>query len=518
MFGLMGLMLGTAHAGGSVCVDGGGCHATLQAAIDASFVDDTIVVSDTELREIITVPHALTIRGAGPSATILSPAASTSPTISVQSGASLTLEGFRINATTVEAARVTTGGTLSLRGVEVATSSFTDPATTLIIADLVTSLQLDDVAFLTNVPIASAVRASGELAAVDVTITAGQFDGAVFSAEAGSGPWSLTDVSFSDVRAVGPALEILDRDTVRLRRVMTRCLQTNGPAIVVRSPGAAIGPLLVWKGNADPLLDLAGAGELSFATLVSGGVGVHLAGSWAVSHTAVQSDTAFVGVAGSTVTARYNVYDVTTAATGALSAPDVGGEAVVLDRIDFVSFAPESSCAADILAPVIGGSLLDAGDPTLFDRDGSRADIGSTGGLDGFELLLDVDGDGYANAVDCDDEDATSHPNGDDIAHDGVDQDCDGRDSLDGDGDGYDADFAGGDDCDDGDPLVNPGAVDPRGDDDLNCDGFSGPSTSIELATCSHGAQPASTGLFFLLNLYFLRRRAPRTVHVHPAS
>ena len=66
------------------------------------------------------------------------------------------------------------------------------------------------------------------------------------------------------------------------------------------------------------------------------------------------------------------------------------------------------------------------------------------------------------------------------LAHDGIDQDCDGVDLLDADGDGHDASFAGGDDCDDGDPTVHPGATevcydgidqDCGGDDDFDCDG-----------------------------------------------
>ncbi|MFN7145852.1 MAG: MopE-related protein, partial [Myxococcota bacterium] len=39
--------------------------------------------------------------------------------------------------------------------------------------------------------------------------------------------------------------------------------------------------------------------------------------------------------------------------------------------------------------------------------------------------------DGYVDAAtDCDDTDATAHPGGEDVAGDGVDQDCDGADAA----------------------------------------------------------------------------------------
>src|SRR5690606_20466244 len=124
----------------------------------------------------------------------------------------------------------------------------------------------------------------------------------------------------------------------------------------------------------------------------------------------------------------------------------------------FVAWDAEAPCEA-VLAPGPESPLVDAGDPEGRDRDGSRADIGATGGADGIALVVDVDADGTPAEQDCDDLDPTVYPEAEEIPYDGIDQDCDGSDLTDVDGDGYDALAAGGDDCDDEDPEVHPGAV-----------------------------------------------------------
>ncbi len=98
----------------------------------------------------------------------------------------------------------------------------------------------------------------------------------------------------------------------------------------------------------------------------------------------------------------------------------------------------------------------------------------------------DADGDGYGdagdtteaceqpagtatNGDDCDDDDAGVHPGAAETPYDGVDNDCDAGtpdDDLDGDG------FGIADDCDDGDDAVHPAAVEVCGDGiDNDCDG-----------------------------------------------
>jgi hypothetical protein len=112
--------------------------------------------------------------------------------------------------------------------------------------------------------------------------------------------------------------------------------------------------------------------------------------------------------------------------------------------------------------------LVDAGDPSLSDPDGSRSDIGHWGGPAADAVLhQDGDGDGASAMADCDDDDPAVLPGATEVWYDGVDQDCDGND------DDQDVDGAPvGLDCDDLDPAVHPGATEVWYDGvDQDCDG-----------------------------------------------
>jgi hypothetical protein len=143
-----------------------------------------------------------------------------------------------------------------------------------------------------------------------------------------------------------------------------------------------------------------------------------------------------------------------------------------------------------------GGTDCDDGDPNVYpgaldpsndglDQDCNGAD--GTGAVNVGDGSAPVDQDrdgyvaGYAGGNDCNDSDASIHPGAVDIGGDGIDQDCSGADSetttgIDTDGDGYTSIASGGDDPDDNDPTVHPGADDSPGDGvDQDASGDDGP-------------------------------------------
>jgi len=99
-------------------------------------------------------------------------------------------------------------------------------------------------------------------------------------------------------------------------------------------------------------------------------------------------------------------------------------------------------------------------------------------------LCWDHDGDGYQDEAcggpDCDDSDPGINPGAQEICDNGIDDDCDVlRDAWDpdccddADGDMFTDEACGGADCDDTEPLANPGMQEIQGDGiDNDCDGL----------------------------------------------
>jgi hypothetical protein len=170
--------------------------------------------------------------------------------------------------------------------------------------------------------------------------------------------------------------------------------------------------------------------------------------------------------------------------------------------------ASRQQCDADPAFPATVGGDCDATDPTINPGAVERCDVDDADeDCDGLaddadpdvdpttlaDWWPDADADGQGDAtaapsalcddpsapndawsaddLDCDDADASSYVGAAELAYDGIDQDCDGADLDDADHDGHAATAAGGDDCQDGDASIHPGAIEVLDGVDQNCDG-----------------------------------------------
>jgi hypothetical protein len=134
----------------------------------------------------------------------------------------------------------------------------------------------------------------------------------------------------------------------------------------------------------------------------------------------------------------------------------------------------------------------------------NSVDDNCNGSVDEECVVCDVDGDGFdsfgCGGADCDDLDENTYPGAPEICGDDVDNDCDGEadencTQCDADGDGFMAEQTecAGNDCNDTNAAINPGAAeDCNNKKDDDCDGaVDGDDT--DCASCVAKRQPCTS-------------------------
>lgn len=211
--------------------------------------------------------------------------------------------------------------------------------------------------------------------------------------------------------------------------------------------------------------------------------------------------------AASTLSGGYNLWnDMNGYVLESGSPIDVSTGAVLAPPEFWAEFSP-TDCATDPFL-AYGSPAINAGDPEILDGDGTRSDIGAFGGPD--ITLGDGDQDGWRIGEDCDDDDSAVNPGAAETWYDGVDADCAGDDDFDADLDGADAAPIGLD-CDDTNTQIGPSIAEIALDGvDQDCDGQDGAAPRQLRGGCG-GCGSGGAGAWALGALALLRRQPIRS-------
>lgn len=427
----------------------------LQSVIDGAQPGDIVQLRAGDYSVNVEIASSLTLMGED--GVRLSPSSS-APVISAQLAESdwLKLENLRVTGWT-SGAISQTGGGLSLHAVELDEGTGSYAGLRLVGGS---ALTLEDVSFQSNT--ARAVDAEATAIAlrgvgISRVVPAG---GSVLGLR--GGVVTLEDVTTLDSSGVNLVNVTATTDLI-LTRVSVGCSQASASAVALDAPQIEATALRVWRTpSGSPLVSAVGNSQVRYASLQSDVSNVLLSVSGA---NASLSGLALMGpstcVAGDASTTLN--YSVLGCPTGVLQA--VVSDAVLAEAPQWWALG-EAACDDDLMGPMPGGNLHNSGPTAALDRDGTRADIGATGGPDGFEFSVPADADE----------------------------------------DGYPSVAAGGEDCDDLSAAAHPGAEEDLGGADLDCDGAPDPAARMHPAGCEHG----EFSTFWLVAMLALRRRSAR--------
>jgi len=288
----------------------------------------------------------------------------------------------------------------------------------------------------------------------------------------------IEDIIFTDNQASSGGHVYFDGNVTMVRSVMSGGQAQLGAAAFVNGGTINIQNALWWdqepSDQGGALFQANGHTQISYATISQNraeiGAAVAIAdGSFGMNMSIVAGNDGAEGIANASATPM-EIMDVlfwdngSSAWIGAIS----DRQSIAIQMPGFVD-GSDADFALRWTSPA-----LDYGHDSDTDTDFTPADLGAYGGPNGW-TLSDSDGDGFVYGRDCDDSDADINENAIDFYYDGIDSNCDESDDFDQDGDGYAAVSFGGQDCDDTNPFVNPGAIELVDKEDQDCDGHALP-------------------------------------------